>query len=157
MKNPCFDLLLVTNSCLLLWDVIPAPSYPGYPVYKSTGIANAFFNIPAVKQAINAPTDVIWEGYTSRNVFIHGIENSPPPDHGVYSRIIERSNRTVFAHGALGMILLANGTLLSLQKMVWNGAEGFASQPSDEFYVPPISGLDALNQAGSGVFGTTHT
>lgn len=157
LKNPCFDLLLITTSCPLLWDVIPPPPYPGYPVYNSTGTANTFFNIPAVKQAINAPADVVWEECTSRNVFVHGIDKSPPPDHGVYSRVIERSNRTVFAHGALDMILLANGTLLSLQKMVWNGAKGFTSQPSDEFYVPPISGLDAFNQAGSGVFGTTHT
>ena len=55
------------------------------------------------------------------------------------------------------MILVANGTKLAIQRMAWNGAKGFTSEPSDPFYVPPITGLNVCNQAGSGVFGTTHT
>jgi carboxypeptidase D len=157
LKNPCFDLFQITNDCPLLWDVIPPPAYPGYPVYNYSGTANSFFNDPGVKQAINAPVNTYWEECTNRNVFVHGIDNSPPPDEGVYQRVIERSNRTVLAHGALDMILVANGTKLAIQRMTWNGAKGFTSEPSDQFYVPPSTGLNVYNQAGSGVFGTTHT
>jgi len=157
LKNPCFDLFQITNDCPLLWDVIPPPAYPGYPVYNYSGTAESFFNEPAVKAAINAPADKYWEECTDRDVFVDGIDNSPPPDQSVYPRVIERSSRTVLAHGALDMILVANGTLLYVQKMTWNGTTGFISQPSDEFYIPASSGMDVFNQAGSGVFGTTHT
>jgi carboxypeptidase D len=52
---------------------------------------------------------------------------------------------------ALDMVLISNGTLLMIQNMTWNGAQGFTSKPSDPFYVRPAT------FAASGVLGTTHT
>lgn len=71
--------------------------------------------------------------------------------------MIEKSVRTVLAHGSLDMILLANGTLMTIQKMEWNGAKGFTTQPSDPSVVPPRPGMNIHNIAGSGIFGITHT
>ena len=156
LKNPCFDLFQITNSCPLLWEVIPPPAYPGYPKYKAQGSGPTFFNTDAVKKAINAPVDIKWEECTDREVFVDGIDTSPAPDGGVYEKVIERSTRTVLAHGALDMILVANGTLMTIQKMTWNGAQGFTTQPSDPFVVP-YQPENVHNQAGSGIFGTTHT
>ena len=57
------------------------------------------------------------------------------------------------------MILLFNGTLLTVQNMTFNGAQGFSSPPSewDEFIVPDHSELNLGSIAGSGVFGNYHT
>jgi carboxypeptidase D len=157
LKNPCFDLFQITNACPLMWEVIPPPAYPGYPLYRSQGPGPTFFNTDAVKKAINAPVKTKWEECTNRDVFVGGVDNSPAPNTEVYPRVIEKSVRTVLAHGSLDMILLANGTLLTIQQMTWNGAKGFTKKPSDLFIVPPRAGLNVLNQAGSGIFGITHT
>ena len=58
---------------------------------------------------------------------------------------------------ALDMILLSNGTLLMIQNMTWNGAQGFQSKPTEPFYVPYHDDPSLSTLAGSGVFGTTHT
>jgi carboxypeptidase D len=157
LKNPCFDLFHITNTCPLQYDPVPPPAYPGYPNYNSQGPGPTFFNTPAVKLAINAPVNRTWEECTSKNVFVKGIDNSPPPNTKVYPRVIEKSVRTVLAHGSLDMILLTNGTLLTIQMMEWGGATGFTTEPSDLFVVPATPGINVLNQAGSGIYGITHT
>jgi carboxypeptidase D len=55
------------------------------------------------------------------------------------------------------MVLISNGTLLMIQNMTWNGAQGFTSKPSDPFYVPYHDDPNASTVAASGVLGTTHT
>lgn len=72
----------------------------------------------------------------------------------------------------LDYLLLMNGTLMTLNNMTWNGAQGFTSAPSDDFFVPynPSIGLvlyETENQpipatpvglvAGGGLLGKTHT
>ena len=57
----------------------------------------------------------------------------------------------------LDYILIANGTLLMIQNMTWNGAQGFQTKPSDEFFVPYHSESSLSSLGGAGVFGTTHT
>lgn len=54
------------------------------------------------------------------------------------------------------MVLISNGTLLMIQNMTWNGAQGFTSKPSDPFYVPYHDDASQATLAASGVFGTTH-
>jgi carboxypeptidase D len=55
------------------------------------------------------------------------------------------------------MVLISNGTLLMIQNMTWNGAQGFQTKPTDPFYVPYHDDPSLSTVAGSGVFGTTHT
>lgn len=71
--------------------------------------------------------------------------------------MIEKVNRTIIAHGQLDYVLIANGSLLAIQNMTWNGAQGFQQEPKDEFYVPEYDNPDLATIAGSGIFGTTHT
>lgn len=55
------------------------------------------------------------------------------------------------------MVLIANGTLLTIQNMTWHGLQGFQSKPSDPFFVPYHDDPSLSTLAGSGVLGTTHT
>ena len=55
------------------------------------------------------------------------------------------------------MILISNGTLMMIQNMTWNGAQGFQSKPTEPFYVPYHDDPSQSTLAGAGVFGTTHT
>lgn len=55
----------------------------------------------------------------------------------------------------LDFILLINGTVMMVQNMTWNGAQGFSTPPDqwNDFYVPYHSELSDSSLAGSGVFG----
>jgi len=55
------------------------------------------------------------------------------------------------------MVLIANGTLLMIQNMTWNGVQGFTSKPCDPFYVPYHVDPSLSTLAAAGVMGTTHT
>ena len=149
--NPCFDIYQVATTCPLLWDVL---GFPGSFDYTPVG-ATVYFNRTDVQQAINAPIQE-WMECTNNNVFVNGTDNSPPSGLSVLPGVIERLNRTIIGHGVLDMILIANGTLLMIQNMTWNGAQGFQSKPQDEFFVPYHSEVSLSTLAGSGVFGTTH-
>lgn len=151
--NPCFDIYQVATTCPLLWDVL---GFPGSFDYVPEG-ASIYFNRSDVKAAINAPVDSNWMECTNVNVFVNGTDNSPPSGVSVLPGVIERSKRTVIGHGALDMVLISNGTLLMIQNMTWNGAQGFTSKPSDPFYVPYHDDPNPSTLAGAGVFGTTHT
>lgn len=71
--------------------------------------------------------------------------------------VIERTNNVIIGHGALDMILIANGTLLGIQNMTWGGQMGFQSAPTEPFFVPYHDEPQLETLAGSGVFGTVHT
>ena len=150
--NPCFDIYQVATTCPLLWDVL---GFPGSFDYVPAG-ASIYFNRTDVQKAINAPMQK-WEECTSRDVFVNGRDQSPPSGLSVLPSVIERTNKTIIAHGMLDYILIANGTLLMIQNMTWNGAQGFQSAPSDEFFVPYHIDYSLSTLAGAGVFGTTHT
>lgn len=55
---------------------------------------------------------------------------------GPLQEVIEATNNVIIAHGALDFVLLINGTLLTLQNLTWNGAQGFSEPPNQPFYVP---------------------
>ncbi|KAI9671917.1 MAG: hypothetical protein M1817_002352 [Caeruleum heppii] len=150
--NPCFNVYHITTTCPILWDVL---GYPGSFSYLPQDAA-VYFDRSDVKQAINAP-EVLWQECSKRDVFRGGIDKSQPSSYDVLPRVIERSNRTIIAHGALDMILMGNGTLLAIQNMTWGGKQGFQSAPSQDFIVPSHQNSDPATLAGAGVFGTTHT
>lgn len=82
---------------------------------------------------------------------------STPYEHSKFSSIKKSLTVRIIISGALDYILMANGTLLMIQNMTWNGAQGFTSKPSDDFFVPYHTQKAKPTLAGAGVFGTTHT
>jgi carboxypeptidase D len=70
-----------------------------------------------VKLALHAPTNVSWSECSSINVFPHGDASQPPALNGVLANVIEKSNRTVIAHGLGDFILIAEGARIVLQNM----------------------------------------
>lgn len=151
--NPCFDIYQIATTCPLLWDVL---GFPGSFDYVPAG-ATIYFNRTDVQKAINAPIEQ-WMECTNNDVFAgDGSDSSPPSGLSVLPGVIEKLNKTIIGHGALDYILIANGTLLMIQNMTWNGAQGFTSKPSDEFFVPYHTQDNPSTLAGAGVFGTTHT
>ncbi len=75
----------------------------------------------------------------------------------VLGSVIDRVQNVMISHGALDMVLIANGTLLAIQNMTWGGKQGFQSPPSEPFYVPYHDEAGPATLAASGIMGTTHT
>lgn len=152
--NPCFNWYQITSTCPLLWSVLGSPA--GY-AYTPQG-ATVYFNRTDVQKAINAPTTRPWKlcpEITADPFFSN--DDSPDTALSVLPGVIEQLNRTIIAHGLLDYRLITNGSLLVIQNMTWNGAQGFQQEPKDEFYIPEYPNLDLATLAGSGIFGKTHT
>jgi carboxypeptidase D len=147
--NPCWDVYQVATTCPLLWDVL---GFPGSIGYLPEG-ASVYFNRTDVQRAVNAPIQE-WEECSNG---VLDDDTSPPSGLSVLPRVIEKNNRTVIGHGMLDFILLANGTLMTIQNMTWNGAQGFSSYPSNDFFVPYHEELNLGTLAGAGNFGKWHT
>lgn len=150
LTNPCFDIYQVATTCPLLWDVL---GFPGSFDYEPAG-SFIYFNRTDVQDAIHAP-HIEWEECTDGNVFVHGDDTSLPSAVTVLPGVIDRTQNVIIGHGALDMVLLANGTLLQLQNMTWGGVQGFSSPPTDPFYVPYHDESVLGSIAGAGVFGST--
>jgi carboxypeptidase D len=157
--NPCFNIYHLTDFCPFLNDEMGFPSLGGGP--------NNYFNRSDVQAVIHAPpTDYSVCG--DRALFPRG-DQSVPSALGPLPSVIERTNNTIIGHGLLDFLLFANGSLITIQNMTWNGAQGFQTRPSatENFFVPyhPNIGQDAagrvmapfIDDAGSGFQGTTHT
>lgn len=162
LVNPCFNVYHLTDFCPFLWDVMGFPSLGWGP--------NNYFNRTDVQKAINAPPT----NYTICGDPTLGLDSSPPSGGpgGVLPQVIERTNNVIIGHGMLDFLLFANGSLATIQNMTWNGAQGFQTRPSADFFVPYSPGLaevlyETENQpipatsvgivSGGGVSGTTHT
>jgi carboxypeptidase D len=106
--NPCFDIYQIATTCPVLWDVL---GFPGSFDYVPVG-AEIYFNRTDVKKAMNAPVDTNWLECNGP-VFINDTDNSVPSGAygGVLPGVIERSKRTIIAHAALDMVLIANVSL----------------------------------------------
>lgn len=102
------------------------------------------------------------------------LDDSQPSTFGVLPKVVEATNNVIIGSGALDFLVMTNGTVIALQNMTWNGAQGFSSSPfSDQLFVPynPTIGpsieenmfednIPAINiglVAGGGYYGTTHT
>jgi carboxypeptidase D len=116
-----------------------------------------------VKRAINAPVDVHWEECSINPVYNTSSGNSVDADANLYSGltvlpgVIDRSARTIIAHGSLDMVLMSAGTLLTIQNMTFGGRQGFDAAPSGAFYVPYHNSYQDTTLAAAGVMGVTHT
>ncbi|KAI0595431.1 Alpha/Beta hydrolase protein [Biscogniauxia sp. FL1348] len=164
--NPCFDVYQVATTCPLLWDIL---GFPGSLFYIPEGSGPVYFDRTDVKQAIHADVSHAWTECAEGNVFVHGRDTSDPSTWRVLPHVIDATQNVIIGHGALDMILLPNGTLLSIQNMTWGGELGFQSAPTGPFFVPfhRLSTAPELNAetdpialsgiAAAGVLGSAHT
>lgn len=152
--NPCWDVYQVATTCPLLWDVL---GFPGSIPYMAPGFTTVYFDRDDVKRAIHAPLNVDWQECTNVDVFVNNTDTSLPSGLTVLPGVIDRTENVIIGHGALDMILIANGTLLAIQNMTWGGKLGFQTKPIEPFYVPYHIDQSLATMAGAGVFGTAHT
>ncbi|KAF2091336.1 alpha/beta-hydrolase [Saccharata proteae CBS 121410] len=151
--NPCFDIYQVGQLCPLLWDT---EGFPYSDFYLPPGYKTPYFDLAAVKTALHVPTNLTWEICSSDSVFVGPDGDTSPPsglNGGPLARVAEATNNVIVGHGTLDMVLILNGTLLTLQNLTWNGAQGFSSPPTNPFYVPYHDDPNQASMAGAGVFG----
>jgi len=158
LVNPCWDVYQIATTCPLLFDPL---GFPGTIFYQSKG-SEVYFDRADVKAAIHAP-NVSWSECASKPVYNTSNGQSIEATANLFSgltvlpSVIERSKRTVIGHGNIDDVLLMNGTLLTIQNMTWNGAQGFQAPVTDDFYVPYHTDYQLSTLAGAGVMGKTHT
>lgn len=164
--NPCFNIYHLTDFCPYLWDEMGFPSLGGGP--------NNYFNRSDVQAQLHvgAPKDY---AVCTANPFHNNTDLSVPSALGPLPSVIERTNNVLIGHGLLDFLLFANGTLITIQNMTWNGAQGFQNPPpaEDNFYVPyhpgllevflatdlaePTAGPGFMDVAGAGLQGKTQS
>ncbi|TAQ91157.1 hypothetical protein B7494_g509 [Chlorociboria aeruginascens] len=165
LVNPCFNIYHLTDFCPYLWDELGFPSLGGGP--------NNYFNRSDVQEIIHAPPTDYFICDNPPGLFPRG-DHSVPSSLGPLPSVIERTNNTIIGHGWLDFLLFANGSLITIQNMTWNGAQGFQEAPSSSpnFFVPYHQSLGAIlrysnaadpsappqyDTAGAGFQGTWHT
>jgi carboxypeptidase D len=168
--NPCFNQYHLIEYCPYLYNELGL-SLGGGP--------NNYFNRTDVQEVLHAPNPTnFYVCAGGPNLFPKG-DNSLPSALGPLPSVIERTNNTIIGHGLLDFLLFANGSLITIQNMTWNGAQGFQSPPSatQNFFVPYHQSLDYIlrllmeeeatvipqpdppqyDTAGAGMQGTWHT
>ncbi|KAF2436576.1 serine carboxypeptidase [Tothia fuscella] len=127
--NPCFNIYEVNQTCPTPVDVMSGKT--------------PYFNRKDVKAAMHAPSTAEWVECSNSPVFTGG--RGGPEQEGDYSldpiqkvlpQVVEATNRVLVANGDYDMIIITNGTLLSIQNMTWNGALGFQEQLSTGIDIP---------------------
>lgn len=146
-----FNILSVSPSSPVSQSSADFPS-----LYRPIGFDQPYFNRTDVKKAIHAPESTDWMICANQAVFVIEEGDTSPVSGiqgGPLQRVIETTNNVIVAHGDLDMALIANGTLLTLNNLTFNGMQGFSQPPTEPFYVPyhddPVQG----SIAGAGVFG----
>lgn len=133
-----------------MWDVL---AFPTELVYQPEG-AFVYFNRTDVKKAMHAPLDVTWNECSLEPVFVGGDsgpeqegDTSVNPIEKVLPQVIEATNRVLIGNGDYDMIIITNGTLMSvsisrfssmrtlantsqIQNMTWGGKMGFQTAPT---------------------------
>lgn len=169
LVNPCFNIYHLTDFCPYLWDQLEFPSLAG----PDNDYNRNYFNRSDVQAQLHVPPTDYFVCAGGENLFPHG-DKSVPSALGPLPSVIERTNNTIIGHGLLDFLLFANGSLITIQNMTWNGAQGFQTRPSksQNFYVPYHQSLGVIEElaesaiphvqpqydtAGAGWQGTWHT
>lgn len=120
-----------------------------------------YFDLPAVKAAINAPLATTWLSCANpATIFATGIDqsiNAGPGSQPVLPGIIERTRNVILGHGSRDFLVLPESTLLTIQNLTWLGAMGFQRWPVEPLFVPYHDNADVRMASGAGVVGTSHT
>jgi carboxypeptidase D len=133
--NSCFNIYEVNQTC-----PTPVDQLDGSP----------YFDRSDVKAALHVPSDSAWSE-CGNGVFVgyggpeNEGDNSLDPIQHVLPQVVEATNRVLVANGDYDMIIITNGTLLSIQNMTWNGGLGFQGAPTTPINIP-----------GQGVMGIQH-
>ncbi|KAK1759754.1 carboxypeptidase [Echria macrotheca] len=155
--NPCFDIYEISSRCPFVLDPLGFTSGTNF---LPDGFGPVYFNRQDVKAAINAPLNHTWEFCASAPVFVNNTDlsqNAGPGSQPVIPRVIEATNNVLIGHGSRDFVLIADGTLLTIQNLTWNGKLGFQTRPTQALYIPYHDNEDVQNVAGAGVIGTAHT
>ena len=160
LVNPCFNIYHITETCPHPWSVLGRVNTGDYIPPDEV----VYFNRSDVQAAINAPVGTNWQQCTRRNVFGGPSNNRSrsdaslgPAQNGVLERVIEYTNNTIIGSGNLDMLLSTNGTLMAVQNMTWNGAQGLQEYPGKEFYVPYHPEYNGGALSGAGLVGSWGT
>ncbi|KAK0490289.1 Alpha/Beta hydrolase protein [Armillaria novae-zelandiae] len=137
--NPAFNIYRIFDTFPVLWDVL---GFPGS--FEDIQLSPLYFDRQDVKEAIHAPVDVEWTECSNINVFPHG-DSSLPSSFAALPNVIEKSNRTVIAHGLADFILIAEGYVDIVD--IRNGLQGFQTPIENDSFI--VDGVGAL--------GTAHT
>jgi carboxypeptidase D len=150
--NPCFDIYNIAQMCPSPWDIL---EQPGLHTEAPETFRHAYFNRSDVRKYIHAPINGTWTVCSQQPVFLNGHDLSPPSalTGGPLQHVIEATNNVIVAHGTLDMVLILNGSLLTLQDLIWNKAKGFSSPPMNPFYVPRPEVYSPGSPVGGGVLG----
>ncbi|KAJ5601441.1 hypothetical protein N7510_010975 [Penicillium lagena] len=133
-KCDVFDLVYneIFNINPVLRSLRDQPDVP--PAVGSVG-STVYFDRPDVKRALHAP-NVTWLECSNEPVFVGGDsgpeqegDTSANPIEHVLPQVIEATNRVLIGNGDYDMVIITNGTLLSIQNMTWNGHLGFQEKP----------------------------
>ncbi|KAK5658252.1 hypothetical protein OQA88_2227 [Cercophora sp. LCS_1] len=155
--NPCFNIYEISSRCPFVLDPL------GFTVgtnFLPDDFGPVYLNRPDVKAAINAPVNHTWEFCSSEPVFVNGTDlsqNAGPGSQPVIPRVIEATQNVIFGHGSRDFVLIADGTLLTIQNLTWGGELGFQDKPTQPLYIPYHDNEDVQNVAGAGIVGTAHT
>jgi carboxypeptidase D len=128
-QNSCFDIYMVNKTCPKGADVMkPAAGKPAY------------FNRADVKTALHAPASSKWAMCNNARSFVgrggRQGDLSVDPIQSVLPKVIQATNRVLVANGDYDMIIITNGTLLSIQNMTWGGSLGFQKAPVTPINIP---------------------
>ncbi|EMD66855.1 hypothetical protein GGP41_008244 [Bipolaris sorokiniana] len=153
--NPCFNIYHITETCPFKSTPLGGTN-PGDYVAPGTEV---YFDRADVKKALHASPDSRWMLCTDKNVFAGAGANSsdtsiPPANSGALKHVVEKTNNVIIGSGDLDMLLSTNGTLLALQNITWNGAQGLSRYPSENLYVPYHPEFNGGALAGAGYQGT---
>ncbi|RPD60583.1 alpha/beta-hydrolase [Lentinus tigrinus ALCF2SS1-7] len=141
LVNPGFNYYRIFDNWPILWDIL---GYPAGDTFRPQ--SPIYFNRTDVKKAIHAPEDANWGACSDSPVFPNG-DSSLPPAFTVLPNVIEKSARTVIAHGLADYDLIAEGARIVLQNMTWGGLQGFQTPiQADSFLVDGIGALGTVHE-----------
>jgi carboxypeptidase D len=117
--NPCFNVYAVNDACPLLWDVLGHRTQfdyipEGAAVYPNRSDVKAAMHAPNVDWYLDQHFAVFVADGGSGGPELAG-DTSPDPIQKVLPQVIEATNRVLVSNGDLDMIIITEGTLLSIQ------------------------------------------
>ncbi|KAK7024450.1 hypothetical protein VNI00_016301 [Paramarasmius palmivorus] len=139
LTNPAFNVYRVFDTYPILWDVL---GFPG--TFANIQTSPLYFDREDVKKAIHAPTNVTWNECNGSDAVFPSGDNSDPVAWKVLPNVIQKSNRTVIAHGLADFFYMAEGARIVIQNMTWNGMQGFQTDLQTDSFV--VDGMGALGR-----------
>ncbi|PWN51753.1 alpha/beta-hydrolase [Violaceomyces palustris] len=137
-----YQAAVKANSLFNVYNIFDDSKYDalGFSAAATEASATNFLNNQTgFKEAIHADPSITWYECTLNSPFAgDGRDHSPAPDLTILPSVIEKSNKSIIAHGLYDFVLIANGSRLGIQNMTWGGAQGFQEAPSKRLIVDGV-------------------